>query len=169
MKIDPIPQSIDADLNLEQIRQECLALSKKRAYVSAGAAIVPVPFFDVIIDLGLLSQLIPDISARFALAPEHISVYDPKTKQIHWDELRKRGIEFSGLVIARTAIKSSIHNATTKYVTKQVTKFIPIGGQIIAASLGYLVMKKVAEAHIQDCYQLAKKRQQQKPHTTTRQ
>ena len=44
--------------------------------VSAGAAIVPI--FDVVVDLGILSQLIPDINSRFGLAPEHVSVYDPK-------------------------------------------------------------------------------------------
>ena len=156
MKIDNIPTAIDPTLNLEKIREECLQLAKKRAYFSAGAAVIPVPFFDVVIDVGILSQLIPEISARFGLAPEHISVYDPKTKQIHWEELRKRGVEFSGLVIARTAVKKSINNVAAKYITKQVTKFIPIGGQIVAASLGYFVMKKVADAHINDCYRLAK-------------
>ena len=48
MKIDPIPDAIDPRLNLELIRAECLELAKKRAYFSAGAAIVPVPFFDEI-------------------------------------------------------------------------------------------------------------------------
>ena len=62
--------------------------------------------FDVVIDIGILSQIIPDISARFGLSPDHITVYDPETKQIHWNELRKRGFEFSGLVVARTAVKS---------------------------------------------------------------
>ncbi|OTG85687.1 hypothetical protein B9T31_11035 [Acinetobacter sp. ANC 4558] len=156
MKIDNIPTSIDPTLNLEKVREECLQTVKKRAYVSAGAAIIPVPFLDVVIDVGILSQLIPEISARFGLAPEHISVYDPATKQVHWEELRKRGFEFSGLVIARTAVKKSINNAAAKYITKQVTKFIPIGGQMIAAGLGYFVMKKVAEAHVNDCYKLAK-------------
>ena len=47
-----------------------------------------------------------------------------------------------------------------KVLTKQVTKFIPLGGQIVAASLGYIVMKKVAEAHVQECYHLAKRIQQ---------
>ena len=55
-------------------------ISSKRAYVSAGAAIVPIPF-DVAVDLGILSHLIPDINSRFGLAPEHVSVYDPKLKQ----------------------------------------------------------------------------------------
>lgn len=82
MKIDNIPDYIDPSLNLEQIRDECQELIQKRAYVSAGAAIVPIPFFDVVVDLGILSQLIPDINSRFGLAPEHVSVYDPKTPQI---------------------------------------------------------------------------------------
>ena len=160
MKIDHIPDAIDPRLNLELIRAECLELAKKRAYCSAGAAIVPVPFFDVVIDVGILSQLIPEINARFGLSPEQISVYDPATKQVHWHELRKRGVEFSGLVVARTAVKKSINNAAAKYITKQVTKFIPLGGQAIAAGLGYFVMKKVADAHVEDCYRLAKSIQQ---------
>lgn len=157
MKIDNIPESINPNLNLEQIRDECLELAKKRAYWSAGAAIMPIPFFDVVVDLGMLTQVIPDINARFGLAPEHISVYDPETKKIHWDELRKRGFEFSGFVVARTAMKKSFNGFFTKIATKQVTKFIPLGGQLVAASLGYFMMRKITEAHVQDCYNLAKR------------
>lgn len=160
MKIDKIPNSIDSNLNLEQVRADCLDLVKKRAYVSAGAAVIPVPFLDVVIDVGILSQLIPEINARFGLSPEQVSVYDPETKQIHWQELRKRGIEFSGLVVARTAVKKSLNNVAAKVITKQVTKFIPLGGQLVAASLGYFVMKKVAEAHVEESYNIAKGIQQ---------
>ena len=160
MKIDKLPDAIDPSLNLEQIRDECLEQVKKRSYVSAGVAVIPVPFLDVVIDVGMLSLLIPEINARFGLAPDQISVYDPATKKIHWNELRKRGFEFSGLVVARTAVKSSLNNIAAKVITKQVTKFIPLGGSIIAASLGYIVMKKVAEAHVEDCYKLAKSIQQ---------
>jgi uncharacterized protein (DUF697 family) len=163
MKIDKFPDAIDPQLNLESIREECLELVKKRAYCSAGAAVIPVPFLDVVIDVGILSQLIPDVNARFGLAPEQISVYDPQTKQVHWKELRKRGVEFSGLVVARTAVKKSLNNVLAKVITKQVTKFIPLGGQLIAASLGYMVMKKVADAHVEDCYKIAKSIQQKQP------
>lgn len=166
MKLDKFPDQIDPSLNLEQIREECLELIKKRAYMSAGAAVIPVPFLDVLIDVGILSQLIPEINARFGLAPEQVSVFDPKTKQVQWDELRKRGIQFSGFVVARTAVKKSINNVAAKYITKQVTKFIPLGGQLIAASLGYFVMKKVAEAHVEDSYKLAKNIQQKQQSKT---
>ncbi|MBD8007773.1 MULTISPECIES: hypothetical protein [Acinetobacter] len=160
MKLDKIPERLDANLDLEKIRDECLELTKKRAYYSAGAAVIPVPFMDVVIDVGILSQLIPEINARFGLAPDQISVYDPKTRQIHWQELRKRGVEFSGLVVARTAVKKSLNNVAAKVLIKQVTKFIPLGGQLVAASLGYFVMKKIADAHVQDCYRTAKSIQQ---------
>ena len=166
MKLDKFPDQIDPSLNLEQIREECLELIKKRAYMSAGAAVIPVPFLDVLIDVGILSQLIPEINARFGLAPEQVSVFDPKTKQVQWDELRKRGVQFSGFVVARTAVKKSINNVAAKYITKQVTKFIPLGGQLIAASLGYFVMKKVAEAHVEDSYKLAKNFQQKQQSKT---
>ena len=156
MKIEKIPETIDLNLNLELVRAECLELVQKRSYYSAGAAVIPVPFLDVVIDVGILSQLIPEINARFGLAPEQVSVFDPATKQVHWAELKKRGIEFSGLVVARTAVKKSLNNVAAKYITKQVTKFIPLGGQLIAAGLGYFVMKKVAEAHVEECYNLAK-------------
>lgn len=160
MKLDKIPERLDPSLDLEQIRAECLELTKKRAYYSAGAAVIPVPFMDVVIDIGILSQLIPEINARFGLAPDQISVYDPKTRQVHWNELRKRGVEFSGLVVARTAVKKSLNNVAAKVIIKQVTKFIPLGGQLVAASLGYFVMKKIADAHVQDCYRTAKSIQQ---------
>ncbi|NHB56733.1 hypothetical protein [Acinetobacter shaoyimingii] len=160
MKIDKIPDSIDPNLNLEQVREDCLELVKKRSYVSAGAAVIPVPFLDVVIDVGILSVLIPEINAKFGLAPEQVSVFDPATKKVHWSELRKRGFEFSGLVVARTAAKASLNNIAAKVLTKQVTKFIPLGGSIVAASLGYIVMKKVAEAHVEESYKLAKSIQQ---------
>jgi tRNA nucleotidyltransferase/poly(A) polymerase len=160
MSQQPLPTHIEPHVNLEQIREECLELVKKRAYFSAGAAIIPVPFFDVLVDVGLLSQLIPEVNARFGLAPEQVTLYDLETKQINWDELKKRGVEISGIVVTRTAAKKTVNNFAAKYITKQVTKFIPLGGQMIAAGLGFFLMKKVAEAHVEESYKLAKKAQQ---------
>ena len=159
MKLDNVPESINPHLNLEQVREECRSIVKKRAFISAGAAVVPVPFLDVAIDASVLSILLPEISAKFGLAPEQMAVFDLKTKQVHWDELRKRGVQFVGLVVARGAVRQSINGLAGRIVTKQVTKFIPLGGQIIAASLGYYVLRKVANAHIDDCFALAKKLQ----------
>lgn len=156
MNIDNVPEFIDPKLDLEQAKKNALELVKKRAYLSAGAAIVPIPFFDVLIDVGVLTAVIPEINRGFGLSSSYTTVFNPKTKEIHWDELRKRGIQFSGLVVARTGFKKSINGFVSRMLTKQVTKFIPLGGQIIAASLGYIVFKKIAESHIEESYNLAK-------------
>lgn len=156
MKIENVPESIDPKLNLEQVRRECLELTKKRAYLSAGGAIIPVPFFDVVIDVGLLTFLTPEINQRFGLSKDHITVFNPQTREIKWDELRKRGVQFSGLMVARTGVKKSIDNFVSRMLTKQVSKFIPLGGQIVSATLGYIVFKKIAEAHVEECYKTAK-------------
>jgi hypothetical protein len=40
-----------------------------------------------------------------------------------------------------------------------VIKFIPLGGPIIAATMGYFVFKKITTKHIDECYALAKELQ----------
>lgn len=151
---------ISPTLDLELIRRECVDLVKKRAWISAGAAIVPVPFLDVVIDTSVLSVLLPQINAKFGLEPEQIAVYDPKTREVRWNALRKRGIQFAGLVTTRAVARKSLSGFAGKILTKQVTKFIPLGGQIVAATLGYQILKTIALAHVNDSYKLAKQMQQ---------
>ncbi len=152
---------VSPSLNLEQIRRECIDMVKKHAWLSAGAAIVPMPFFDVVADVSNLSILLPKINAKFGLAPDQIAVYDPKTRQVHWNALRKRGIQFAGLVTTRAVARKSLSGFAGKILTKQVTKFIPLGGQIVAATLGYKILKTIALTHVEDSYKLAKNMQQQ--------
>lgn len=152
---------IDPNLDLDKIRLECLDLVQKRAYVSAGVATVPVPFLDVVVDVGILSQLIPEINHRFGLSDERLMVFDPKNKKVRWKELAKWGFEISSLVATRTSIKSSVQGFFTKIASKQITKFIPFGGQMVSAGLGYIIMKKIATAHVEESYQTAKRFQQE--------
>ncbi|KAA8733750.1 hypothetical protein F4V57_06765 [Acinetobacter qingfengensis] len=164
MKLKEIPDHIDPTINLEHARQQSLELVKKRAYISAGAAIVPIPFFDLFVDLGVLSTLLPEINAKFGLSEKHMQVYNPATKKVNWTELRKRGFELSSFVAARTIAKQSVNGIVSKFLTKQVTKFIPLGGSIVAGTLGYVLMKKIAETHVEDCYETAQRlRAQQTP------
>jgi uncharacterized protein (DUF697 family) len=153
MKIKDIPKHIDPNFDLERARHESLELIKKRAYISAGAAVVPIPFLDVVVDLGLLSVLLPEINAKFGLSEHHMPIYDPQSKQVNWRALAKRGFELSSFVAARTIAKQSINGVIAKVLTKQVTKFVPLGGSIVAGTLGYILMKKIAETHVEDCYQ----------------
>ena len=157
---EKIPNTIDPSLNLEQVKQECLALVKKRAKVSAGVAVIPIPFFDVAIDAGMLTQLLPEISERFGLIEGRESAIDLESRAIHWGALKDRTIDFAGLMATRGIVKKTIQGFGGRIAAKQVTKFIPLGGQLVAATMGYTIFKKIATDHIEECYNLAKDIQQ---------
>jgi Na+-transporting NADH:ubiquinone oxidoreductase subunit NqrD len=73
-----------------------------------------------------------------------------------WSEVAKRGSQFIGLVVTRTVVRQSVQSMATKVISKQVAKFIPFGGQMVAAGLGYFVLRRIVYQHIDDCYAVAK-------------
>lgn len=157
---EKLPNTIDPSLDLEQVKKECQQLVKKRARVSAGVAIVPVPFFDVAVDAGMLTQLVPDISERFGLIKDRQSAIDLQSREVHWSAVKDRAIDFAGLMATRGLVKKTIQGFGGRIAAKQVTKFVPLGGQLVAATLGYTIFKKIANDHIDECYKLAKDIQQ---------
>lgn len=140
---------------LETIRDDCREMVHRRALVSAGVAMVPVPFLDVAVDAHILMELLPAISQRFGLEPERIDHLDPEHKRRAWRVIRQRGSQVIGIVLTRQAVRTAFMGFAGRLVARQVAKFIPLGGQIVAASLGYLVMRKMVYRHIDDCYAVA--------------
>lgn len=141
--------------DLEATRDDCRRLVRKRALVSAGVAMVPVPFLDVAVDAHILMDLLPEISRRFGLEPERLDHLDPEQKRRAWRVIRQRGSQLIGIVLTRQVVRTAFMGFAGRLVARQVAKFIPLGGQIVAASLGYLVMRKMVYRHIDDCYAVA--------------
>lgn len=143
-------------VDAEKVRNECRELVRKRALVSAGVAVIPVPFLDVMVDAGMLTVLIPEISQRFGLAPEQIEAMDETRQGITWQTIRSRGAQFVGLVVTRAMIRKAFDGFVVRMVSRQIAKFVPFGGQIVAAGMGYWVLRQIAYRHIDDCYEVAK-------------
>lgn len=140
---------------LEAIKRECRALVRKRALVSAGVAVLPVPFLDVMVDAGILMQLIPEISQRFGLEVERIEGMEPGQREKVWRVVRVRGSQLIGIVLTRAIVRKTFLDFAGRIVARQIAKFIPLGGQLVAAGLGYFVMRRMAYKHIDDCYAVA--------------
>lgn len=141
---------------LQQIRLECRALVRRRALLSAGAAAVPVPFLDMVVDAGILLELIPDISRRFGLAPEHIEAMGEADRQSTWKTIRERGSQLIGIVVTRQVVRSTFQTYARRVLAAQLAKFVPFGGQLLAAGLGYFVMRQIAYRHVEDCFAVAR-------------
>ena len=157
---EKLPNTIDPSLDLDQVKKECLAMVKRRAKVSAGVAIVPVPFFDVAVDASMLTMLLPEISERFGLLKDRQGAVDLESREVHWKELKNRTVDFAGLMATRGIVKKTVQGFGGRIAAKQVTKFIPLGGQLVAGTMGYMIFKKIATDHIEECYRLAKSIQQ---------
>ncbi len=155
-----LPNYIDPNLDLKAIRQECQKLVKSRAKYSAGVAIIPIPFLDVVVDAGLLTMLLPEITARFQLIDTPNDLDKLSSQDERKQDITNRIFEFAGLIMTRGMVKKSIEGFGGRIITKQISKYIPFGGQLVSAGLGYMIFKKVANEHIEECYQLATNIQQ---------
>lgn len=150
--VEKMPKSIDPDLNLEKVKCECEDMVKQEAKYSAVAAIVPIPLVDLAVDATLLTKLLPEISAKFGLIEAGDKAIDLNDKA----NLKDKAVDLAGLVLTRSIAKKTFQGFGGRIVAKQVTKFIPFGGQLVAGTIGYLMFKKIADDHIEKCYQQAK-------------
>lgn len=142
-------------LNLEQIRRECQELAKSRAKISAGVAIIPVPFLDVAVDVGMLTKLLPQITERFGLE-------DKDTAEAREKNIKDKVLAVGGLVATRGIVNKTVQGFGGRIIGKQVAKYVPLGGQIVAGTIGYMIFKKITFDHIEECYRVAKSAQQGK-------
>lgn len=156
----PTATYIDPSLDLDKIRRECQELVKSRAKVSAGMATLPVPFLDVAVDATLLTKLLPEISERFGLIEKKADVAHLDSKDARFNSFKDSLLSFGGLVATRGIAKKTFQGFGGRIISKQVSKYIPFGGSMVAATMSYMIFKKIAFAHIEECYTLAKRLQQ---------
>lgn len=151
-----LPDFIDPAKDLEKVRLDAKAMVKKRARVSAGVAIVPVPFLDVAVDSAVLAKLLPEISARFGLIDDPKDAAHIRHDDNRFESFKNSILTYGNLAATRIIAKKTVQGFARRIAGKQVSKFIPFGGSIVAGALGYSVFKKIAFDHIDECYKLAK-------------
>lgn len=156
----PTATYVDPNLDLDKIRRECQEMVKTRAKVSAGVATIPVPFLDVAVDATLLTKLLPEISERFGLIDKKSDAAHIDSKDARFKSFKDSLLSFGGLVAARGIAKKTFQGFGGRIISKQVTKYVPFGGSIVAGTMSYMIFKKIAFNHIDECYTLAKKLQQ---------
>ena len=149
-----LPRTIE---ELNAIRDECKSMVTTRATLSAGAAVVPIPGADIGADVTLLIEMIPAINRKFGLTPEQIDHLDPQIKKIILIAITSIGSEMVGKMVTKQLIMQVLKRVGIRVATKSVAKYIPVFGQVLAASISFGAMKLVGNSHVDDCYEVAKK------------
>jgi hypothetical protein len=143
--------------DLDALREECRAMVTKRAGLSAGAAMIPVFGMDAMTDVALLLDMIPAINRKFGLTPEQIDQLDPQIKKLLFVAITAVGSDLIGRVVTKTMIMRLLTRVGIGISTQSLAKFIPILGQALSAAISFGAMKMLGNAHIDDCYEIAKK------------
>ncbi|MGM1021090.1 MAG: hypothetical protein ACQEXV_11210 [Bacillota bacterium] len=142
---------------LEQIRKECRSMVTKRATASGGAVLVPVPGADVLADVGILMQLLPAINGKFGLSEKQLNGLDAETKSMVYGFITSIGSKLIGRIITREVIVQILQKMGVRIAAKQVSKFVPLLGQGLAAAIGFTAMRTIGNRHVEQCYEVAKR------------
>lgn len=147
----------DAALQSAVIRSR--KLLHKRAMMAAVASAVPVPGLDWAVDAALLSKLIPEINKEFGLSAAQLDQLDPKKRDQVQKAIAVVGSVLIGKFISRDLILKATGKIGVRLTTKQLAKYVPFAGQLVAATVGFAAIRFVGEEHMKDCIRVAREAQ----------
>ena len=136
---------------LEQAVQRAQGLLHRKAMTGAVTSMVPVPGLDWLVDASLMTRLIPQINEVFGLAPAQIARLDPHKQERLEKAIAAVGTVMVGRMVTKDLVLRFIRMAGVRLTSKQAIKYVPIAGQVAAATLGYAALRYLGEQHIRDC------------------
>jgi len=148
-----LPQTLE---ELNAIRDECKAMVTRRAGLSAGAVVIPIPGIDIGADVSLLMEMIPAINEKFGLSPQQIEQLPLQMKKITVVAITSVGSEMVGKMVTKHVLLQILKKVGVRVTSKAFVRFIPILGQTVAAGVSFGAMKMVGNAHVEDCYKVVR-------------
>ena len=134
----------------------CRRLVNRRALMAAGVAMVPVPGLDWVTDIGLLVQLLPEISEAFGLSPAQVEQLAPDRRLMVYKAISAGGSMVLGRLITRDLVLMLLKTVGLRLSAQQAAKYLPVAGQLVSAGLTYSALKYVCEQHIRQCEAVAR-------------
>lgn len=141
--------------DIDAIARACRKLATRRALVSAGASVLPLPGVDIAVDVSVLVSMLDDINRAFGLTPAQIEQLAPRRKAFTYKALTLVGGALVGRVVTRQLVISVLKTVGVRMTAKQAARFVPIAGQVAAASISFAALKYLGDRHIDDCVRVA--------------
>jgi len=133
---------------LKKKRKSC-AVFINYAAVSAGLGnTIPIPGTGIAADISALSLVFLKIRSAFDLAD--LADANP-IKQARYAQIAKQIVEYG----TKEGIKILLKTYGKKQVIKELAKYLPIVGPIIAGSISGVIVQKAGNSYLSDCYELA--------------
>lgn len=151
----PVPRLPRTRRDIEAAVRACRAQVMRRAWLSAGAAVVPVPGLDIAVDVGNVMRLLREINAAFGLTPEQIETLAPRRRINVYRIVSAMSGSAVGRVITRQIVVMMMKSLVKRLAAKQAARVVPFAGLAVAAGLSFAVIKLIGDRHIADCVEVA--------------
>ena len=132
-------------LSLARRAREARRLVRRRAALSAAAAVLPIPGLDIAVDLAAFADMLNQINRSFALSPGQI-------ERLHTDEriamlsaLSQVGAVFAGRYVTNAVVLTAVKQLGARWAAGRAAKWVPIAG------LSFWAVVRLGDAHIAEC------------------
>lgn len=129
----------------------------RQALFSAGMTLVPIPGLDMAVDVTVMIKMIESINREFGLTPTQIMQLKTHERLAAFEAIHWVGAVLIGKIITSELAIGVLKSLGVKVAGKQVARWVPIVGQVSAATLGFAAMKYLGHQHIADCEAVARR------------
>ena len=123
--------------------------------MSSTMSVVPIPGLDFGVDLKLMKDIIEDVNKIYGLDHKQVNSLGDDVKERIMSAAAIQGSQFIGKKNFKCIFKIVIRDVAKRTAAKQ-TKWFPVVGQAVSASISYYFMNKIGKDHIQKCENVIK-------------
>ena len=124
------------------------------AVASAANGLNPIPGLDISVDVGILVNMTNQIFRIFGMSPEQTRFVDEKFPELkqssHWEGVKQGIAKLAARYLTSEALILVLKRMSGRIAVKQLSRFLPFVGQIIAAGIGYKMTTALGEQVVDD-------------------
>lgn len=142
--------------DIERVRERCRGLVRKRAAISAGVSVIPVPGVDIVADLSSFAVMVEEINRAFGLSPEQIDRLQPRMRVATYQAVAAIGSTLVGKIVTKELVLKLLQKSGAKLAAKSAAKIVPLAGQVASAAIGFALFRQMGYQHIDACTRVAR-------------
>jgi uncharacterized protein (DUF697 family) len=146
-------------IGLQSVAEDCRVMLRQRALLTAAASVVPVPGLGAAVDVALMARLMEDINHAFGLSAHQLRLLPQSRRTLAYNAIGATGNFVIGKLVTSTVVLQAFKLLGAGAAARQVSRFVPVVGQVASATLGYWLTYKLGQQHIDDCLRLARQLQ----------
>jgi len=148
-----LPVSSD---DIERVRERCRAVVRKRAAISAGVSVIPLPGVDVVADLSSFAVMVEEINQAFGLSPDQIEQLQPRMRIAAYQAVAALGGTLVGKLVTKELVLKLLRKSGARLAARSAARIVPLAGQVASAAIGFALFRQMGYQHVDACTRVAR-------------